>query len=125
MYKKKKIIGIGVAIAALFVAIIIANAYSTPSFESKISNKDESVQESLLDSINKLNINLAGLADYNEHVIAERDSLRDALPTSLDKASVAQKDQIIKEQTKKIKQLEERIKQLEAKKRNVQRSDSI
>ena len=56
MYKKKKIIGIGVAIAALFVAIIIANAYSTPSFESKISNKDESVQESLLDWLANLGI---------------------------------------------------------------------
>ena len=92
---KSRIIAFGLAIAALFVAIVIANAYSTPStaqakshvpidaqgdnhgdaFDSESSSIDFDREDELLDSIDKLNGNIKMLVIALDSVEANQNAL--------------------------------------------------
>ncbi|MBR1725583.1 MAG: hypothetical protein IJ724_02875 [Muribaculaceae bacterium] len=118
---KSRIIAFGLAIAALFVAIVIANAYSTPStaqakspvdieeqgdnqddaFDSESSSIDFDREDELLDSIDKLNGNIKLLVIALDSVEAKQNAL------------VAGKDRQITRLNAEVARLNAKVKTLE------------
>lgn len=119
--KKKKIIAIGMTIAALFIAIVIANAYSTPSDTNLTSDAlkpalddvgGDDYSTYLEDSIKRLNDRIEGIMKEWEDSVQ---GLRAARLKVTSPEQLAVKDRQIKQMQATIDQLNARVKTLENK----------